>query len=219
MDDAYPQPQCRSVISFDERHQPPQRRLRPRSAAAVRRDQLTQDQYFERRVRLRHAAASHARGTRSGRKMAIDECLGPPSHRFRIEPAAPARQTLRRSLVYGYRLQPACFARRQPAQCSLCRVARQHSGNFSRRLLEFYPMNCDKIWCYVKLLPYVQSTVPVSRLSSLYWGRERAGTGPLEHVCMELMSPSKKGKSHQISKIQERKRSSWAWRSCFHAML
>ena len=173
MDDAYPRSTCRSDISFRRRHQPPQRRLRPRSAAAVRRDQLNQDQCIERRVRLRHAAASHARGTRSGRKMAIDECLGPPSHRFRIEPAAPARQTLRRSLVYGYRLQPACFARRQPAQCSLCRVARYGSVNFSRLSIDFYPINCDKNWCYRKLYIFVLLSVPFSRASLLYLGQER----------------------------------------------
>ena len=165
---------CRSDISFDERHQPPQRRLRPRSAAAVRRDQLTQDQYFERRVRLRHAAASHARGTRSGRKMAIDECLGPPSHRFRIEPAAPARQTLRRSLVYGYRLQPACFARRHSAQCSLCRIAREDTVNFSWLLLGFPACFHAQISCYRTLLAFVLLSVPVSRTSLLYLVRERA---------------------------------------------
>ena len=96
---------------------------------------------------------------------------------------------------------------------------RQHSVNFNRKLLEFSLHDHAQISCYAIVPAIVHSTVSVSRLSSLYWGRERARTAPLEHVCMELMSPSKKGKSHQISKIQERKRSSWAWRSCFHAML
>ena len=151
----------------------PQRRLRPRRAAAVGSNQPVQARCIRRRVRLSHLTASHARGTRSCSKMAIDECFGPPILRCRIEPAGPARQTLRRSLVYGPRLQLACFPRRRPAQCSLCRVAREHSVYRRRPELKFYSCFCAQISCYRTLSAFVQLSVPVSRSSLLYLGRER----------------------------------------------
>ena len=147
---------CRRNISMSRGRCQPQRRLRPRLAAAVRGDRFVQHRFIERRVRLRHAAAAHACVARSGRRMAIGVCPGPPSHRCRIEPAAHACQTLRRSLVSGSRLRSACFARRQPAQCSLCRVAREVSVNRSMSFLEFYPTKCAQILCYRTLLAYVQ---------------------------------------------------------------
>ena len=156
-----------ATILSSRGHQPPQRRHRPRSAAAIRQDRFIHDRFIQRRVRLRHSPRPHTSGTRSGRKMAIDECSGPPGLRFRIEPAGPARQTLRRSLVYGPRLQLACFPRRRPAQCSLCRVAREHSVYRRRPELKFYSCFCAQISCYRTLSAFIQLSVPVSRSSSV----------------------------------------------------
>ena len=164
---------CRRNKCVRERHQPPQRRLRPRQPAAVRSNQFIDSCYRQRRLRLRHSPRPHARDACVMRKMAIGVLLGPPSHRFRIEPVGPACQTLRRSLVSGSRLRQACFTRRQPAQTSLCRVAPKDSVNRRRPLLEFYVCFCARVSCYRTLPAYVQSSVPVSRSSSLYWDRER----------------------------------------------
>ena len=167
-------PDATFILSRGRRR--PQRRLRPRQPAAVGSNELIDTCYRRRRVRLRtpvldsYSCAWHALVP----QMAIDECSRPPSLRFRIEPARPARQTLRRSLVYGSRLHLACCARRRSAQCSLCRVAREDSVNRSRPYLEFYPSDCAQISCYRTLYAYVQLSVPVSRSSLLYLDRERA---------------------------------------------
>ena len=102
------------------------------------------------------------------------ECSGPPNLRFRIEPACPARQTLRRSLLYGSRLRSACFTRRHSAQCSLCHIVREDTVNFTRLFLGFAASYDDKIWCYLTLLAFVLSSVPLSHISMLYFGRESA---------------------------------------------
>ena len=100
-------------------HQWPQRRLRPRRAAAVRWNQFMQDRYIGCRLRYRHTWCAGARRRVQASGMAIGElggCLG-PWHRISHE--CPARHSLRRQLLSAASTSSRCSARRGQAGTGL----------------------------------------------------------------------------------------------------